>query len=365
MTDRYQIDGHKMAYHPERTAAILEAGDDWEKAKKIYPIYVEVGPVGACNHRCVFCAYDYIGYKTIELEYEMLSQCVAEMGRLGVKSIMFAGEGEPMLHKKIVSIVQDTKAAGIDVSFTTNATAMPKNFPDEALEHVSWIKASINAGTAGTYSQIHRCKEHHFDLAINNLTKMVEKRNSLGLSTTIGAQILLLPENQHEIEALAQICRDRIGLDYLVVKPYSHNYSSETTAYKDLDYTQFLSLEDELRGLSTDTFSLVFRANTMRRYTDADRYAKCYSVPFVWAHITASGEVHGCGAFLEDERFQYGNIKDLSFQEIWEGEKRKKSFEFVRHELDISGCRRNCRMDAVNRYLYQVIDHKPDHVNFI
>lgn len=365
MTDRFQIDGHKMAYHPERTTAIMEAGDDWEKAKRIYPIYVEVGPVGACNHRCVFCAYDYIGYKTIELEYEMLSKRLAEMGKLGVKSIMFAGEGEPMLHKKIVQIVKDTKAAGIDVSFTTNATAMPKNFPDEALQHVSWVKASVNAGTAETYSKIHRCKEHHFELAIKNLTTMIEKRNANGFETTIGAQILLLPENQHEIRTLAEICRDRIGLDYLVVKPYSHNYSSDTTVYKDLDYTQFLALEEELKDLTTKDFSLVFRANTIHRYTDADRYSKCYSVPFVWAHITASGEVHGCGAFLEDERFQYGNINDFGFQEIWEGDKRKTNFEFVRHDLDISECRRNCRMDAVNRYLFQVIDNKPDHVNFI
>ena len=365
MADRFQIDSHKMAYHPERTTALMEAGDDWEKAKSIYPIYVEVSPVGACNHRCVFCAYDYIGYKTIQLDYEMLAERLPEMGRLGVKSIMFAGEGEPMLHKRIVDIVRVTKESGIDVSFTTNATAMPKNFPDEALQYVSWIKASINAGTAKTYAEIHQTKEHHFDLAIKNLTTLVEKRNANGWNTTLGAQILLLPENADEIETLAEICRDQIGLDYLVVKPYSHVEASETTRYKDLDYTQFLELEDSLKHLNTDDFSLVFRANTMRRYTDSDRYPVCYSVPFVWAHIMASGDVFGCGAFLLDPRFQYGNIKEETFQNIWEGEKRKKNFEFVRHELDISECRRNCRMDAVNRYLYQVIDNNPDHVNFI
>jgi len=365
MTDRYQIDGHKMTFHPERTAALIAAADDWEKAKMIYPIYVEMSPVGACNHRCVFCAYDYIGYKTIQLEYDMLAKRIPEMGKLGVKSIMYAGEGEPMLHKKIVNIVQDTKAAGIDVSFTTNATAMPKNFPDEALEHVSWIKASVNAGTAETYAQIHRTKEQHFDLAINNLTSLVEKRNTRGFETTIGAQILLLPENAHEIRTLAKICRDQIGLDYLVVKPYSHNLSSDTTAYKDLDYTQFLELKDELEDLNTEHFNLVFRASTIHRYTDADRYAKCYSVPFMWAHIMASGDVHGCGAFLLDNRFNFGNIHETTFQDIWEGESRKKNFEFVRHELDISECRRNCRMDAVNRYLYQVMDNPPKHVNFI
>lgn len=365
MSDNHLIDGHKLHFHPARTAALIEARDNWEKAKGIYPIYVEVGPVGACNHRCVFCAYDYIGYQTRTLSLELLSNRIPEMGRLGVKSIMFAGEGEPLLHKDINKIVQITQAAGIDASFTTNANVLPKGFLEEALPLVSWVKASINAGSPETYAAIHRTDAKNFELALNNLTKMVQARKGNNLGVTLGAQILLLPENAHEIRQLAEICRDRVGLDYLVVKPYSHVDRSLTQTYKDLDYKQFLHLEDSCRDLNTDSFNVVFRSNTMRKYMEADRYPRCYTVPFLWAHIMASGVVNGCGAYLNIPEFEYGNLHDQSFREIWEGEKRKANWSFILNELDISDCRKNCRMDEVNRYLYQVIDNPPSHVNFI
>ena len=154
MKDPFRIDSQKIIYHPKRVAQILEAGDSWQKTKEIYPIYVEVSPVGACNHRCRFCAVDYIGYQTRMLDLKMLRNRIPEMGRLGVKSIMFAGEGEPLLHKDISEITQITKASEIDVSFTTNATVMPQKFIEEALPLTSWIKASINGGTPKTYAQI-------------------------------------------------------------------------------------------------------------------------------------------------------------------------------------------------------------------
>lgn len=367
MAEEYRIDKHKLMYHPQWVAELINAAGNWDNVQEIYPLYVEISPVGACNHRCTFCAVDYIGYQPQRLDESLLITRIREMAQQGVKSIMFAGEGEPLLHKGISRITAATRDAGIDVAFTTNATVLPKDFIDEALPRTSWLKASINAGTAETYAKVHQTKASDFELALSNLRQMVEARAAAQLDCTLGAQILLLPENIDEVETLAKRCRDEVGLDYLVVKPYSQHLFSLTNRYENIDYSGLLELGERLEKLNTADFRVVFRRRTMEKYSASpeSRYKRCYSTPMAWAYVMADGRVFSCSAYLTDDRFDLGNLNEQSFQEIWQGEQREKNYQFVANELDIGNCRRNCRMDEVNQYLYELIEARIPHVNFI
>lgn len=365
MKDKYAIDSHKLIYHPVRTAQLLESGDDWQKAKKVYPLYMEISPIGACNHRCVFCAKDYIGYQANKLNVKLLKDRLPEMAKLGVKSVMFAGEGEPLLHKKMANIIQIAKEGGLDVALTTNATLMPPGFLEQGFPLLSWIKVSINAGTPQGYADIHQTNPEDFSKALFNMKEMVRLKHKHSLPCVIGAQALLLPENVHEMEQLAKLCRDEVGVDYLVIKPYSQHLFSGNKRYEKVDYGDYLKLGKDWTALSNQKFSVIFRDWTMKKYGDADRYDRCYASPFLWAYIMADGTVSGCSSYLLDKRFEYGNINTNSFQEIWEGEGRKRGFHFIREKLNIAECRRNCRMDEVNRYLHTIHTASVPHINFI
>jgi len=354
--DKYKIDSHKLIYHVGRVS-------EWLEGKEIYPIYAEISPSGACNHRCVFCGLDFMEYKSRFLETDLLKKRLSEMADLGLKSIMFGGEGEPLLHKNIDSLTVHAKSEGIDVAFTTNGVLLNKKIVDNALESITWIKISIGGATEETYSKIHRTKPDDLKRVFKNLSYAVEVKEKKGYKTTLGMQLILLPENWAEAIQLARKAKE-IGMNYLVIKPYSQHPLSKTKAYQEIRYSDYLYLSDELKKLNDENFNVIFRMHTMKKWDEAQhKYEKCLALPF-WSYIDAGGDVWGCSCYLGDNKFYYGNIYENTFAEIWKGEQRKKSLDWTNTVLDVSKCRVNCRMDEINRYLWG-LKNPPEHVNFI
>lgn len=355
MSDRFRIDSHKLIYHVERVS-------DWRQGKNIYPLYIEASPSGICNHRCSFCALDFMGYQKRFLKTDIFKERLTEMGGLGVKSMMFGGEGEPFLHRDMVEITQHAGASGIDCAFTTNAVLLNEKNALGVLPHTSWIKVSISAGTAETYASIHNTKPADFDRVIENMKRAAEIKKAKGYSCALGMQMLLLPENKDEALVLAKTARE-IGMDYLVIKPYSQHPKSETKQYGSISYEAAEKLAQELREFDSDDFNIIFRTRAMKKWDDKGRsYDRCLALPF-WSYIDAGGSVWGCSMFLGEAAFDYGNLYENTFKEIWEGERRMQSLKMV-SDMDASECRVNCRMDEINTYLWE-LTHPGEHVNFI
>lgn len=355
-SDEFRIDSHKLIFHPQRVAR-------WMAGETVYPIYIEISPSGACNHRCTFCALDFMEYKPRFLDTAILKERLSEMGRLGVKSVMYGGEGEPFLHRDIGDIIAHTKNSGVDVGITTNGALLTRQLAEEIIGSVEWIKASVNGGTPEVYARVHRTKAADFDRVMGNLSESVKAGKEAGARCVIGVQAVLLPENADSMEALAETAKGN-GLRYLVIKPYSQHHKSYTHEYSSVDYSTFRDLKDRLARFNDTAFSVIFREKTMNKIKRENRgYERCLALPF-WSYIDSGGNVWGCSAYLGDDAFRYGNISENTFEEIWKGQRRKENMEMVCTDLDPEGCRMNCRMDEVNLYLWE-LTHPSAHVNFI
>jgi MoaA/NifB/PqqE/SkfB family radical SAM enzyme len=349
-----RLDSHKLIFHPGRVA-------DWLDEKRIYPLTVEISPSGACNHRCRFCAFDYLGYQPAFLEEELMAKNLALMAQNGVKAIVMAGEGEPLLNKATPKMIRHIKELGMDAGMSSNGVLFTEKISEECLPYLTWVRFSMNAGTPETYHLVHGGRPEDFNIVVSNLQKAVAVKAENRLPVTLGVQILMLPENVQEITKLGNILKN-IGLDYFTVKPYSQHPKSINSAGAAIDYQKELDLQDELDQIADDNFQVYFRAGSMRKLNQCRDYRKCWGLPF-WAYIDSQGNVWACLAYIGDWNFCYGNLHQATFTEIWEGEGWTKVMDYA-EAMDISDCRKLCRLDEINHYLNR-LKQPGRHQNFI
>jgi len=358
--DRFAIDGHKLYWHLERVT-------EWQKNRLVAPIYVEISPVSYCNHQCLFCALDFAHNEHVALDADILMTRITEMGQMGVKSIMFAGEGEPLLHPRLPEIAIHAKKCGIDVSITTNGMAGNTEIWEKLLPALTWIRFSIDAATQERYAAVHGISPACFDRTITTLKQAVKIKKEHDLAVTIGVQFLMIQQNLVDIESALQLYSG-IGVDYLSFKPYSEhpqmlNKSGFTYSSDMIDAVE-RSVQQFINGNTTRT-AIIFRKAATEAYgSGTQRFSSCCALPF-WGYLSSKGDFYTCSIYLNDDRFKVGNIYSETMEAILFGEKRKASISFAEHELEIGHeCRVNCRMARINEFL-AFLNDQPDHINFI
>ncbi|MCI9531206.1 MAG: radical SAM protein [Lachnospiraceae bacterium] len=353
MENNIRMDSHKLIYHPHRVSG-------WMKGENIYPIELEIGLTNACNHRCIFCAVDYTGYKPEMMDAGMLKTRLAEFAQKGVKSIIYAGEGEPLLNKNAVEIINRTKRSGIDVALSTNGVLLTPEISKECLASLAWIRFSTAGITDASYGKIHQCKKGDLQIVLHNMQGAVHVKKEQGLSTTLGVQLLLLPDNKDEVVSMAKELK-KIGVDYFTVKPFSQHPQSGNILQ--VDYQEMLEVEEELREIEEEDFKIYFRAHSMHKLACKRGYTQCLALPFM-VYIDAKGNLWPCIVFMGNKEFSYGNLYEESLEEIWEGDRRKKLMQYF-SKMDLeSNCRELCRLDEMNKYLSE-LKYPGGHVNFI
>ena len=353
MKNNIRMDSHKLIYHPQRVS-------EWMRGENIYPIELEIGLTNACNHRCIFCAVDYTGYHPTMLDGGLLRKRLKEFAEKGIKSIIYAGEGEPLLNREALNIINETKRNGMDVAMSTNGVLLTPEVSKECLASLTWIRFSTAGITDATYEKIHQCKKGDLQIVLYNMQEAVRVKKEQRASTTIGVQLLLLPDNKNEVVTMAKELK-RIGVDYFTIKPFSQHPQSGNILQ--VDYKEMIEMEEELKEIEEEDYKIYFRAHAMKKLACKREYAQCLALPFM-VYIDAKGNLWPCIVFMGKEELSYGNIYEESLEEIWEGDRRKKLIRYFSNMDLESNCRELCRLDEMNKYLSE-LKYPGEHVNFI
>ena len=350
---KLQLDGNKMLSH-------LETVEKWDNGEEIFPIYVAFSPSSLCNHKCNFCVYHYKEFEPIYFPKDKYLGLVDEWKRLDIKSVFFAGDGEPLLNKDCVEMCEYTRANGIDIAMNTNGRLLNAKACKSLVKTLSWIRISLNAGSASSYKNIHGTSEKDFDIVLKNIKNLVEEKKLQNSDIVIGVQCVLLEENKGEIAEMTKVLKE-LGVSYYAIKPFLKHAG---TKFNDVitDKSKVLKELEKLESFNDEDFSFNLRVNNFNEPGERP-YKKCLSGEFM-IEIDANGDVYSCGPYIGDKRHCYGNVISMTFLEMWRSERKKKVLDYIQNKLNVCECMPFCRPDSVNKFLWDV-KKPPQHVNFI
>jgi len=339
------VDGHKLHLHPVEVS-------DWVYDGYHYPLHIEAGITNKCNHRCIQCTLDWINHKNDFIDKDVFLQMINCAEVMGVKSIYFAGEGEPTMHPALVDFVKMAHDYGISTAISTNGALLTEELSRALIPYLSWIRFSVDAATPKTYAHIHGVGEQEWQRVWDNIQAFINLKSVINSNVQVGIQTLLMPENITEIEYLARISKE-IGADNFQVKP-AHCHPS--SSYKGGLYKYAQSeLAEQIGKLKDETFTPVVRLQSMERLTMDRNYKRCHAFDF-YCLVDALGNVTPCNIWYGNPEYIFGNINNDPLIDIWNSKRRTEIINKIT-AMNHKECKEyRCRQDVMNRYLERVIN---------
>jgi MoaA/NifB/PqqE/SkfB family radical SAM enzyme len=340
----------KAAWHIERIAD-LRAGKD------IVPTHVQIVLSDLCNQNCHFCSYrmdggfstqnfaDEHGNKNpnrrigVVKALEILDDCAAA----GVEAIEFTGGGEPTVHPHCFEIIEHAQILGMQTGLVTNGVKLR---PCAAVERLTWLRISVDAGTADTYERMRESK------AWPQAMKALDYAGTLK-GPLVGMGYVITRDNHDEIVAACLMAREK-GIAYVRL---SAMFSADGAKYYDGLIGDIAWQRGTAKALETDTFKVAdFFGN---RIADLEQHAPdykfCGEQQFV-AYIGGDLRVYTCCTNAYTDKGRVGDLRNMRFAE-WIKTRRQMAF-------DARGCH-DCQFNSTNRNINYLLDPSPDHVGFV
>jgi len=338
---------HKLSYYPEKIMRVL-AGEI------VTPLQCEVSLTSACNFRCPWCVFDYTKHESNFLDFDSLIHFIDDLALMKVRSVVYAGTGEPFLYKRINEIISYTASKGIKIGITTNGSLIKEHHFETIVKYCSWIRFSITSFSEEFNKRIYGTNNVHTKDIFETIKALCGYKFPQNKDFEIGVQSVLCHPNINEYLAIIGEC-DFSGVDYYMLRPFFLNPKNHYTSLSEylLDKNIKLSIYAAIRAYPVKNVVVLLREETERLMYNRS-YNLCRALPFIFA-LEADGNVFNC--FPErtgESEFCIGNIYKKRLPKIWGGEKHKNFLLNVLPKVDKSKCQPYCRHHPGNEYLEEL-----------
>lgn len=288
-----------------------------------YPVAITVEPSSVCNLQCPECP---AGKRILKRETNFMktddyTSIIDELAPY-IFYLTLYFQGEPFLHHRFFEMIRYAKKKKLYVVTSTNGHFLNKKNIEELCDSgLDEIIISLDGTDSETYRKYRINGD--FDLVVNSIKNLVNyKRQTKTQSIKIIIQFLLLKSNEHQVNEIRRMASG-LKVDELRFKTAQfYDYRKGNLLMPDKE--QFSRYKKNRNGTC-------ILKNKLR----------CYCLR-LWqsAVITSDGEVVPC-CFDKTGIFKMGNIRHLTFAEIWKNTdfnnfrkrvlKNRKSIEICRN----------------------------------
>lgn len=266
------------------------------------PFNISIEPTTSCNLGCPECPSGLKSFTrdtgTLEVDfYEKFLQETHE----NLIYLYFYFQGEPYLHPKFLSLVQEASKQNIYTVTSTNAHFLTPRKAKETVESgLDRILISIDGTTQDTYESYRIGGS--LEKVIAGTKNLVAAKKALKSSTPhIIIQFLVVKPNEHQIPEILQLGKD-LGVDEVKLKTAQiYDYKNGSDLIPTLDeYSRYKKQED-------GTYVLKNKLEN-----------KCWKL---WHScvVTWDGKIVPC-CFDKDAKYEMGDLSKHTFESIWRNE---------------------------------------------
>ena len=310
----------RTLYHPEALLA-------WQEGKYFPPVIAEVSPTGRCNQKCQYC-YAMTRIEQDHMDDDLLMRLPKELEQAGVKAILYQGDGDPTMHKKLADTILTTN---LPQTISTNGVLFTPTFQDKCLDKLNYIRFSVIDSDRDRYARQHGCIPQQHDMLIENLKYAVKHRTRTMLMTTV----YLEPYSFDYAYDIVSYFKD-LGLDYLVIMEaiYYDLAPVGGRAFTSEGYTlsEIERMKDKVSTLNDDDFIVKFRfpnSETKTGVTCGTFYPNFCQGIFFEAVIAPNGDVIPCWRGWDKPELSFGNLHEHTFEHIWRSKQRREISKWI------------------------------------
>jgi MoaA/NifB/PqqE/SkfB family radical SAM enzyme len=288
----------------------------------IYPNY-------GCNHYCVGCEYAAVNRENpVQMKPERLLRLLEELRETGVDSVEFCGGGEPTIYPHLEEAILHGRKLGLSFGLLTNGSGIQGSLAETVAREVSYVRISLDAATAGTYSRVRRPTGIHFDGILDTIRQLKSRREVLQSPLLVSIKYLVSKVNREEIPAVFGLAAD-LGVDSLQFKALRQSPQALSPQMQD-------DVANEIRTLRAMHPGL----KVLGGVDKAEATCRCWLTP-LQTMIDARGDVLLCCYYLHRrERHRIGNIHRKPFREIWGSPRHIRAIAGIRpSECNLLDCR--------------------------